>query len=141
MTSNDKPRRTIWVWAIAIFYFCIGTMTLLTFFHILTAPVDMPADQLAVIRSQLKMWTLFGLLPAANIAAAIAIFRMRRIAFHLFAGILIANLLIALVQLLFFDLASQVTAGPGLTGTIIGFGINAAVCLYTYRLMKNGQLA
>ncbi len=137
---TPKRKRPIWVWAIAIFYFCTGAMTLLSFFHILTAPVDLPAGELAAIRSQAVRWTLFGLLPALNVAAAISLFAMRGIAFHLFSAVLAAGLANIGLHLLFFDLASHIQSGPGLIGTIIGYGITFTVCIYTYRLKKSGVL-
>lgn len=100
----------------------------------------MPAEELAVIRAQAKTWTLYGLLPAANIAAAISIFKMRKIAFYLFSFILSARLAIIVFHALFTDMTEQITMGPALTGTIIGFGINLAVCFYTYRLKQEGRL-
>jgi hypothetical protein len=137
---NQKRRRPIWVWAIAIFYFCTGVMTLLSFLQILTAPVDLPAKELAAIRTQAKIWTLFGLLPALNIAAAVSLFKMRRIAFYLFSGVLAAGLANIGLQLLFFDLASHIQSGRGLVGAVIGYGITFTVCIYTYRLKKSGAL-
>jgi hypothetical protein len=137
---TQKRRRPIWVWAIAIFYFCTGTMTLLSFLHILATPVDLPPEELAAIRFQAKVWTLFGLLPALNIAAAVSIFKMRRIAFYLFSWAMAAGLANIGLQLLFFDLASRIQSGPGLVGTVIGYGITFTVCIYTYRLKKSGAL-
>lgn len=140
MNITAKRRRSIWIWVIAVFYFCTGVMTFLTFVHILYTPVDTGMTDITAVRGQLKLWTLYGLLPLANIAAAIAIFQMRRIAFALFTGILAARLAVVSMQFLLFDLASELIAGPGLTGAILGFGINGLVCVYTYHLRKNGRL-
>ena len=130
----------MWVWVIAAFYFCTGAITLMTFVQILTVPLPIPADQLAVIRTQAIGWSLLGLIPIAKITAAVAIFKMRRIAFYLFSGLLAVELLNILVHLLFFDLLSQITSGSALIGPMVGYGITLAVCLYTRQLKKEGLL-
>lgn len=143
MPIANKLKKPLWVYAIAIFYFCVGAMTLLTFIHLHTVQEAAPLtpEQLARLRTEIRAWSMFGLLPAVNIAAAVALFRMRAAAFYLFSGLLAARICNDTILLLFFDqLANIESSGEKLTGLFIGYAITLAVCVYTYRLKQAHRL-
>ncbi len=143
MPFANKLKKPLWVWAIAIFYFCVGAMTLLTFvhLHIVRDPGPFSPEQLSAFRAQIRAWSLFGLLPALNIAAAVTLFKMRAAAFYLFTGLLVVRICNDTILLLFFEQLAQFdSSGEKLTGLIIGYGINLAVCFYAYRLKQTGRL-
>ncbi|MBS3756782.1 MAG: hypothetical protein KGY56_13870 [Desulfobacterales bacterium] len=142
MTAQPgKPRRPIWVWLISIFYLGFGLSGLMAvgMALILYSQGNISADKLPSMYSLLRS-SLWGILPAANIAAAVSLFMMRKIAFSIFTGLLIVK---AILQVLFETPLAEALAGQN-TQMIIGYGLGyailLAVCIYTYRLGQTGRL-
>ncbi len=136
-----KPRRPVWVWVISIFYFGVGISGLMAVAMALIVHSQGPGPAgEASSMDDLMRSSLWGLLPAANIACAASLFMMRKIAFIVFSCMLAAKLML---QLLFETPLSEALSG-GNTEMIIGYGIGyiilIAVCLYTWRLRQTGLL-
>lgn len=84
--------------------------------------------------------SLWGLLPAANIAGAVSLFFLRKIAFHIFSALFAAKISLQL----FFETRLAGAFSEGNAEMIIGYGIGyvilLAVCIYTWRLKQSGVL-
>ena len=136
------PKRPLWVWVIAIFYFGFGLSGLMaiTMAFLLQLQVTIPAEQTAALNHLMRS-SLYGLLPAASIAGAVALFRMRRMAFYIF----VSMLAVRLVQPLLFHPLLPVPVKPEdnsdmVIGYAMGYVILIAVCIYTFTLKKAGHL-
>jgi len=137
MTSHppqSKQKRPFWVWLISAFYLFSGVMNLSMLWLILTGDVNLPPEELAMAKKTSLAWTLGGLLPLANLAGAVTLFRLRKIAFYIFTGMFIAGLANGLVQFALLDWSLQTVSGQGLSQVAIGYLITLAVCIYTYHL-------
>lgn len=143
MTSHppqSKKKRPFWVWLISAFYLFSGVMNLSMLWLILTGDVNLPPEKLAMAKQTSLAWTLGGLLPLANLAGAVTLFRLRKIAFYIFTGMLFAGLANGLVQFALLDWSLQTVSGQGLSQVAIGYLITLAVCIYTYHLKTQNIL-
>ncbi|MFP3981979.1 MAG: hypothetical protein ACLFUY_11320, partial [Desulfobacterales bacterium] len=106
---------------------------------ILYSQGNISADKLPSMYLMLRS-SLWGILPAANIAGAVSLFLMRKIAFPIFTGLLVVKLIL---QVLFETPLAEALAGQN-TQMILGYGLGyailLAVCIYTYRLGQSGRL-
>jgi hypothetical protein len=107
---------------------------------ILTGDVNLPPEELAMAKQTSLAWTLGGLLPLANLAGAVTLFRLRKIAFYIFTGMFITGLANGLVQFALLDWSLQTVSGQGLSQVAIGYLITLAVCIYTYHLKTQNIL-
>ena len=80
---------------------------------------------------------LIGLL---NVSAAVALFALNRMALNLFVAAFVASLLVAVWHVVTKGWL-EALGGPGFIGTVIGYSVSLAVCLYTWKLTKRGALA
>jgi hypothetical protein len=133
-------KRTGWIWAICIFYVISVVWTLLSFYLIFSGTIPITAAQQAYFEALSPVdITLSMLIGLANLCGAVALFLLRWVAFHLFATAFAASLLMSL-----WHAATkgwlQALGGSSFIGTIIGEGISAAVCIYTWKLMRRGTL-
>jgi hypothetical protein len=133
-------RRTGWIWVISIFYTLSVGWTLLSFYLILSGSIPIPAAQQAYFEAlssaDIILTILIGL---ANFSGAIALFLLRRVAFHLFVAAFATTILLSLWHAATKGWV-QALSGAGLVGVIIGYGISAVVCVYSWKLMKKGTL-
>lgn len=139
--AHRKTRRSIWVWLISVFYLGFGVSGLMTVAMVLILLHRGGAgpEEVNSMKTLLQA-SLWGVLPAANIAGAVSLFLMRRIAFPIFTGLLIARLTLPAVL--------GANPAPGFSGTttdmiggyVLGYGILIAVCIYIYRLRQRGML-
>jgi hypothetical protein len=133
-------KRPGWVWAITIFFFIWVGWTLLSFLLIRSGAVPLNAAQAAYFDSLTALDYLASIgVGLANLAGAIALFRLRRAAFYIFAGSVGANLLLTLWHATAKGWVAAMS-GSGLVGAAIGFGLLFAVCLYSRRLLQRGVL-
>lgn len=133
-------KRPFWVWLIFAFYLFSGVMNLSMLWLILTGDVNLSPEELSMARKTSLAWTLGGLLPLANIAGAVSIFLLRKMAFYIFSGMFIAGLANGMLQFVLLDWSLQTVSGQGLSQVGIGYLITLAVCIYTYRLKKQNIL-
>ena len=139
-SPQSKQKRPFWVWLISAFYLFSGVMNLSMLWLILTGDVNLPPEKLAMAKQTSLAWTLGGLLPLANLAGAVTLFRLRKIAFYIFTGMLFAGLANGLVQFALLDWSLQTVSGQGLSQVAIGYLITMAVCIYTYHLKTQNIL-
>ena len=133
-------RRPGWIWVISIFYMLSGGWTLLSFYLIFSGSIPLMTAQRAYFEalSSVDMLLTF-LIGLVNLSGAIALFLLRRVAFHLFVGALVASTILTV-----WHAATkgwiQALGGAGFLGVIIGYGMIVAVCVYSWKLMKQGTL-
>jgi len=140
---SSARRRPFWVWVISLLYFFTGTRALLLLLRILgmdTAVDETQATALLEVKKQLLLWSMYGLIPAANLAGGVLLFKLHRWAYYCFALILSLNLVNMVRSVLFDGGAVQLTSGSSVVGVLLGLGVIFAVCVYTYRLKENGIL-
>ncbi len=136
LALRQRPR---WVWIISGFYFFSAAYALASFYLIyggwvpLTPPMQEYASSLSAVDA-----VFMALIGSCNIAAAIALFLLRRSAFHLFA----AGLLCSVVHTawLLLDKAPHGLAQPGPLSYLVSWGLVLAACVYISRLSKAGVL-
>lgn len=139
--AKPKTRRSIWVWLISVFYLGFGVSGLMAVAMVLILLYRGGAgpEEVNSMKTLLQA-SLWGILPAANIAGAVSLFLMRRMAFPIFTGLLAVRLTLPIF--------SSLPSPPGFSGTttemiggyVLGYGILIAVCIYIYRLRQTGLL-
>ena len=143
MTAQRPPyKRPIWVWLISIFYFGFGASGIMAvgMALMLLSRGSVPPSELSALKTLLQS-SLWGILPAASMAAAASLFFMRRLAFPLFVFLLITRLSMPIVFGSAYP-APGFSAGDAemITGYAVGYGILLIVCLYVFRLRQRGML-
>ncbi|MFW6333642.1 MAG: hypothetical protein ACOC0W_00120 [Desulfosalsimonas sp.] len=139
--QNPEKKRPLWIWLISIFYFGFGISGVMAVAMalIIKAQGPGPAGEVQSLGPLLHS-SLWGLLPAANMAGAAALFMMKKAAFYIFSCLLAAK---AVMQLL-FETPLSGALSEGNTEMILGYGLGyiilAAVCIYTWRLKNSGLL-
>ncbi len=138
--SNQAKKRPGWVWAISIFYFLSAAYTLLAFFLIYSGAIPLQPEQRAYF-SQLTLFDngISALIGILNLAGAITLFLLRRIAFKLFATAFALGILTAVWHAL--EKGWVAAIGPaGLVGALLGWALVVTICVYTWRLARAGVL-
>lgn len=138
--SESLPRRPRWIWAISIIYAVSATYTLLAFYLVLSGQLPLNAeakryfDQLTAVD-----YVFTAAISSSTLLGAIFLFRMKALAFPLFAGALGANLCFGVWQLIATNFLAA-TPHTGLASLVLGWGLLAAVCLYSKRQITAGIL-
>ena len=134
--GRGRPR---WVWAIFIFYMFSAVATLFSFYFVYSGAIPLPEEQkqyladLTVFDHVLS----FGIL-GLNLAAAVQLFRLRRISVNLFLTALALGVLATMWKVATKGWLAA-TGGSG-SSVLLGWGIAVAVCLYAWRLARKGIL-
>ena len=139
--ADDSPptkKRPRWVWVISIYFFLSASFVLFSFYLIGTGAITLDA---AIYFSSLTGldWGLTILIGSANLLAAIALFLLRKVAFYLFAAAFGTGLLLGVWHAATKGWVAAI-GGPGLIGTLIGYALGLAVCVYSWRLIQRGVL-
>ena len=80
------------------------------------------------------------LLLLLNLGGAVALMLLRKVAFHLFAAALTLSLLMTVIHTFAKGLVTAL-GGGGTVGLILGYGVEIAVCVYSWKLRARGVLA
>lgn len=115
-------------------------MNLSMLWLIQTGSVNLPAEELAMVKKTAMVWTLGGLLPMANLAGAISLFLLRKIAVYIFSGMFAAGLINGIIQLILLDWSFQTISSQSLAQVVVGYAITLAVCIYAFRLKEQNVL-
>jgi hypothetical protein len=133
-------KRPLLVWVIAIFIFLGAAWTMLSLFLISTGSIPLtPAQESFFKRLTLFDYAVSFVGTALNLIAAVALLMLRRIAVPLFLLSLTLTVVIAAWQAAATGWTEAI-GGPGLMGSLIGFVLLVAVCLYAWRLARTGVL-
>ncbi len=133
-------KRPFFVWLIAIFYLLSTLFTVLSLSLVLSGSLPLTPEQEAYFSSLSSLDYLFSFVIDLTVfAGAVALFFLRRVALYLFCGSFDLIVLMSIWHLMTRDFLSALPSG-GLLGFILGLGILAAVCLYTWKLTRAGVL-
>jgi len=127
-------KRPAIVWSICIFYLFSAEWTLLSSFLIYSRVIPLNEAQEAYFRSL----TIFDyvttvVIAASNLVGAVLLFRLKREAFHFFLAAFMVSLALAGYQALAKNWIGAI-GGPGLVGTVLGWGTSVAIIIYSKRL-------
>ncbi len=138
--ERQNSKRPAWVWIISILIMISVGFTLLSLYFVGSGAIPIPAEADSHL-SQMTMfdYSLAVFLALAQLYAAIAFLRLKKIAFYVFSSALAMNVLISFWHAIVKGL-NVGTAQSGLIGTVIGWAIGLAICAYAWRLMKQGVL-
>ncbi len=138
--AQPSAKRPKLVWAVFLFYLFSVAYTALSFFLIFSDSLSVTPEQAAYFRNLSAFdWAVTVLTAALNIAGAISLFLLRKVAFHLFAASLGLTILQTVVHVITTNFVAAL-GGPGAFGVVIGFAISIAVCTYAWRLNAGGSL-
>ena len=133
-------KRPFFVWLIAIFYLLSTLFSVLSLSLVLSGSLPLTPEQEAYFSSLSTLDYLFSFVIDLTVfAGTVALFFLRRVALYLFCGSFDLIVLMSIWHLMTRDFLSALPGG-GLLGFILGLGILAAVCLYTWKLRRAGVL-
>src|SRR3989338_1768522 len=90
---NKRPK---WVWAISIFYFFSAVYTLLSLYLIHSGAVAVPEATRKYLENLTALDYAFSIpIGLANLAGAVSLFFLRKVAYPLFLGSLIFSILMS----------------------------------------------
>jgi len=138
--AQPRGKRPKLVWAVFLFYVLSVGYTALSFFLIFSGVFPVTPEQ-ATYFGNLSVfdWAITALTGSLNVAGAIAIFLLRKIAFYLFSAAFVLVILQTLVHTITTNFVTAL-GGPGAVGALIGYGILLAVCVYAWNLKGRGVL-
>jgi hypothetical protein len=143
-TPQDGKRPKL-VWVIFLFSLLGVVSTLATTWLMATgnfpAPSEAHYDYMENIPPYQHAISVAGI--AVYLAAAIALFRMKAVAFTLYAvhfGVTVVAFAVNWFNPHYQALIADAGAVPGLTGLAIGWGVTVAILCYAYRLRRQGRL-
>jgi len=134
---NKRPKL---VWVVFLFYVLSVGYTALSFFLVFSGAIPVTPEVAAyIINLSAFDWVITALTGLLNVAGAIAIFRLRKVAYYLFTATFVLVTLQTLVHIVTTNFVAAI-GGPGLIGALIGYGITLAVCIYAWKLKARGVL-
>lgn len=138
--SSQARKRPGWVWAIFILYFLSAAYTLLAFFLIYSGAIPLQPEQRAYF-SQLTLFDhgISALIGTLNLAGAVTLFLLRRMAFNLFTTAFALGILTTVWHIVEKGWVAAI-GSAGLVGAFFGWALAIAICVYTWRLGKAGVL-
>ena len=138
--AQPPAKRPKLVWAVFLFYLFSVSYTALSFYLILSGSISVAPEQATYLRNLSAFdWAITVLTTTLNLVAAVSLFLLRKIAFHLFAASLVLGFLQTLVHAITTNFVAAL-GGPGAIGILIGYAISIAVCTYAWRLKARGAL-
>jgi hypothetical protein len=141
MNTKYKRRRPFLVWVISFFYLFSAGWTLLSIYLVQRGVVQPTLQQTEYLDSLTSIdWTVSILIALAGMSGAICLFLLRRLAFYLLTTSLTLNILTSIWHVLTKG-ALIAMGGPAAIGMLIGMGISAAICIYTWHLLKTEILS
>ncbi|MEX3917878.1 hypothetical protein AB4Y43_16800 [Paraburkholderia sp. BR10872] len=133
--NSIKTKRPILVWVVFLYYLVTilpAAGALLLVWH--SAPFSAKA-RIALESMTTLAWALVGLTFALELGGAVALFKLRRIAFPLFVGAFACTIL----QMTMHRQESAVS-GPGSHTPALWMAIDLFVCAYAWRLRSRSVL-
>ena len=135
--SHERP---VLVWLISAFFFLSAIWTFLSFYLILSGAIPLePAQKAYFDRLTPIDYVLTIGIGLLNLAGAITLFLLRKIARYLFLSSLGLSLVVMLWHLTTKGWA-EAAGGATSVGALIGYVLLVAVCMYAWRLSKKGVL-
>lgn len=139
----EKKKVPLPVWIITIFYFIGFVSSLFSFSVIYVLWDSLPPESRIYFESMTIFdWTFSFAVLIANLIGVVLLLRLRKLAFNFLAAALAMNLITLIWHSLSKNWVQAVgVAGiAGVIGPMIGYVIAVGVCVYVYKLIKNGTL-
>ena len=137
---QPRGKRPKLVWAVFLFYILSAGYNILLLTLVYSGLIPVTPDPATYFRNlstfDLVITVLSGTL---QVAGAIAIFLLRKIAVYLFSAAFVLVILETLVHTYTTNFMDAL-GGPGAVGVLIVYGILFAVCIYAWRLSARGVL-
>jgi len=138
--AQPRGKRPKLVWIVFLFYLISVGYTGLSFFLVYSGSIPVTPEQARYFQNLSAFdYTITALSSLLNLAGAIALFQLRKIAFHLFTAALVVAILQTLIHAITTNFVNAL-GGPGAIGILIAYGVLAAVCLYAWKLKARGVL-
>lgn len=138
--TQASTRRPKLVWVVLLWFLFSAGYTILSFVLIYSGSISATPEQAAYLRGLSPLDHALPLtIGSLNIAGAVSLFLLRRVAFQLFIIALVVSLLATVAHAVSRSFLVAL-GGAGAAGLVIGYGILVAVCLYTWRLRARGVL-
>lgn len=139
--AQPAAKRPKLVWVIFLFYLFSAGYTLLSFLLIFSGALPLNAAQATYFHNlsalAISVAVVISLL---NLAGAVMLFRLRKVAPLLFIAAFAITLAQTLQQIVMTNLIAALAASGGVIGLAIGYAISAAVCIYAWKLKTRGAL-
>jgi hypothetical protein len=136
-SSGKRPKL---VWVVFLFSLFSSGYTALAFILIYSGSIHVTPEQAAYFRNLSALDYTMSLVTALlNLAGAVCLFLLRKVAFHLFIA---ALGLVTLQTLVHAATTSFIAAlgGSGVVGGLFGYVTLIAVCVYAWKLKARGLL-
>ena len=127
-------KRPAIVWTICIFYLFSAGWTLLSYLLIYLRLIPLNEVQEAYFRSLTTFhYVSTTVIAASNLVGAILLFRLKKEAFQFFVAAFVISLAMTGYEIVAKNWIGAI-GGPGLVGTVSGWGISVAIIIYSKRL-------
>lgn len=139
--TRPRRRRPVLVWVVFLWYLVTSGYTLVSFWMIYSGFLPVSPEVAAYLSTQSALdhaGTVVLLL--LNLAGAVALVMLRKVAFPLCATALTLSLLLTIKGALSKGFVAAL-GGAGAVGLVVGCGIGIAVCIYAWRLRTGRVLA
>ena len=136
-----SPKRPKLVWVIFVLVLLTVGYTVLSLYLVLSGAIPLTAEEAKYVRSLTPFdYAVTGASSILNLAGAIALFRLRKIAFYLLTAAFVVGIVGTLPHVGDASFAAAL-GGPGFIGMLVGYALWGAVCVYAWRLKARGVLA
>lgn len=137
-TSAEPPGRTLLVWIIVVLL-VIGSLGSVVSL-VLRVSGYMP-DIGGLMREQYWYDYVIALtIASVRVVAAISLFRLKRVAWPLFAGLFVAAIALVAYHWAAKPIYREVLAQTGYWGVVVGLLLNGVMAYYVHRLRRDGVL-
>jgi hypothetical protein len=136
-TSRKRPKL---VWVIFLLTVLSVGYTALSSYLVLSGTIPLGPEEARYFQTLRPVdYAVTAAIGLVNVAAAIALFRLRSVAVYLYAAALAVGIVNVLVHAATTSFVA-VLGGPGIIGASIGLACWTAVCIYAWRLKARGVL-
>jgi len=127
-------KRPAIVWTICVFYLFSAGWTLLSYLLIYLRLIPLNEVQDAYFRSLTTFnYVSTTVIAASNLVGAILLFRLKKEAFQFFVAAFVISLAMTGYEIVAKNWIGAI-GGPGLVGTVFGWGTSVAIIIYSKRL-------
>jgi hypothetical protein len=135
-----KKVRSAWVWVLAVLFSLSSIWTFISLLLVEAGLIAVPPEQRAYMHNLTVVdYGATMIISLANLAGAVSLFLMLRAAIYFFAAGFATNLLLTLWHVMTKGW-DQTVGEPGFAGTLVGWCVLLAVCVYAWRLSQKKVL-
>lgn len=138
--GGANRRRPKLVWVVLLWFLFSAGYTIISFLLVYAGAIVVTPEQAAYLKGlSLLDHALTLAIASLNVAGAVAMFLLRRIAFHLFVASLLASIAVTGLHAATKGFVAAL-GGGGAVGMLVGYAILCAVCVYAWKLKSRGVL-